>query len=61
MLHACVQRFDVTDNRGNILGWDEEVNKALASMIQTQEACLVQEVTKLSDLDIHPRSLLLDA
>jgi hypothetical protein len=28
MLHACVQRFDVTDDRGNILGWDEEVNKA---------------------------------
>jgi hypothetical protein len=22
MLHACVERFDVMDGRGNILGWD---------------------------------------
>jgi hypothetical protein len=29
MLHACVERFDVMSERGNILGWDEEVNKAL--------------------------------
>jgi hypothetical protein len=29
MLHASVQRFDVMGDRGNILGWDEEVNKAL--------------------------------
>jgi hypothetical protein len=29
MLHACVERFDVMDERGNILGWDGEVNKAL--------------------------------
>jgi hypothetical protein len=29
MLHACVERFDVMDGRGNILGWDGEVNKAL--------------------------------
>jgi hypothetical protein len=29
MLHACVERFDVIGGRGNILGWDEEVNKAL--------------------------------
>jgi hypothetical protein len=28
MLHACVERFDVMSGRGNILGWDEEVNKA---------------------------------
>jgi hypothetical protein len=28
MLHACVERFDVMDVRGNILGWDGEVNKA---------------------------------
>jgi hypothetical protein len=28
MLHACVQRFDVTGDRGNILGWDGEVSKA---------------------------------
>jgi hypothetical protein len=29
MLYVCVQRFDVTGDRGNILGWDGEVNKAL--------------------------------
>jgi hypothetical protein len=29
MLHACVERFDVMGGRENILGWDEEVNKAL--------------------------------
>jgi hypothetical protein len=28
MLHACVERFDVMGVRGNILGWDREVNKA---------------------------------
>jgi hypothetical protein len=28
MLHACIERFDVMDERGNILGWDGEVNKA---------------------------------
>jgi hypothetical protein len=28
MLHACVERFDVMGVRGNILGWDGEVNKA---------------------------------
>jgi hypothetical protein len=32
MLHACVERFDVMGRRGNILGWDEEVNKALVNM-----------------------------
>jgi hypothetical protein len=29
MLYAWVERFDVICERGNILGWDEEVNKAL--------------------------------
>jgi hypothetical protein len=29
MLHACVERFDVMDGRGNILGWVGEVNKAI--------------------------------
>jgi hypothetical protein len=28
MLHACVERFDVMGGRGNILGWEGEVNKA---------------------------------
>jgi hypothetical protein len=27
MLHACVERFNVMGGRGNILGWDGEVNK----------------------------------
>jgi hypothetical protein len=26
MLHACVERFDVMGERGNILDWDGEVN-----------------------------------
>jgi hypothetical protein len=29
MLHAFVERFDVMGGRGNILGWEGEVNKAL--------------------------------
>jgi hypothetical protein len=29
MLHAYVERFDVMGRRGNILGWDGEVNKAI--------------------------------
>jgi hypothetical protein len=29
MLHACVERFDVMGGRGNILGWEGEVNKAI--------------------------------
>jgi hypothetical protein len=29
MFHACVERFDVMGGRGNILGWDGKVNKAL--------------------------------
>jgi hypothetical protein len=29
MLHTCVERFNVMGGRGNILGWDGEVNKAL--------------------------------
>jgi hypothetical protein len=29
MLHAFFERFDVISGRGNILGWDREVNKAL--------------------------------
>jgi hypothetical protein len=29
MLHACVERFDMMGGRGNILGWDGEVNKAI--------------------------------
>jgi hypothetical protein len=29
MIHAFVERFDVMGGRGNILGWNREVNKAL--------------------------------
>jgi hypothetical protein len=32
MLHACVERFDVMCVRGNILGWEGEVNAAYANM-----------------------------
>jgi hypothetical protein len=33
ILYACVERFDVMDERGNILGCDGEVNKALAPLL----------------------------
>jgi hypothetical protein len=33
MLHACVERFDVMGGRGNILGWDGEVNKACIQLL----------------------------
>jgi hypothetical protein len=29
MLYVCVEKFDVMGGRGNILGWDGEVNKAV--------------------------------
>jgi hypothetical protein len=32
MLQACIERFDVMGERGNILGWDGEVNKAKIGM-----------------------------
>jgi hypothetical protein len=35
MLHACVERFDVMGGRGNILGWDGEVNKARIKVFWT--------------------------
>jgi hypothetical protein len=38
MLHACVERFDVMGGRGNILSWDEEVNKALIELHCTYTA-----------------------
>jgi hypothetical protein len=34
MLHACVERFNVMGGRGNILGWDGEVNKELGALSQ---------------------------
>jgi hypothetical protein len=37
MLHACVERFDVIGVRGNILGWDEEVNTAFVVVVDPQE------------------------
>jgi hypothetical protein len=33
MFHACVERFDVMGERGNILDWDGEVNKALIIIV----------------------------
>jgi hypothetical protein len=35
MLHAYVERFDVVGGRGNILGWDGKVNKALVNTYYT--------------------------
>jgi hypothetical protein len=32
MLHVCVERFDVMGGRGNILGWEWEVNKAFTEL-----------------------------
>jgi hypothetical protein len=32
MFHVCVERFDVMGGRGNILGWDGEVNKAIGTI-----------------------------
>jgi hypothetical protein len=45
MLHACVERFDVMGGRGNILGWEGEVNKAITSnniTIHTNHRCLLK-------------------
>jgi hypothetical protein len=39
MLHACVERFDVMGGRGNILGWEGEVNKALFSFVHFPIIC----------------------
>jgi hypothetical protein len=51
MLHACVQRFDVMGVRGNILGWDGEVNKArggrvgpIQADVGTLTLCLVEKI-----------------
>jgi hypothetical protein len=33
MLHACVERFDVMGGRGNILGWDGEVNQTILTIV----------------------------
>jgi hypothetical protein len=38
MLHACVERFDVMGGRGNILGWDGEVNKAYVNLLGRYQA-----------------------
>jgi hypothetical protein len=32
MLYACVEKFKMMVGRGNILDWDEEVNKALIAL-----------------------------
>jgi hypothetical protein len=34
MLHACVKRFDVMCVRGNILGWEGEVNAAIVNCVE---------------------------
>jgi hypothetical protein len=37
MLYACVERFDVIGERENILGWNEEVNKAIGHALARQD------------------------
>jgi hypothetical protein len=38
MLYACVEKFDVMGVRGNILGWDREVNTPLVWKPETRKA-----------------------
>jgi hypothetical protein len=40
MLHTYVERFDVMGERGNILGWDGEVNKAFVAEFCTAASLL---------------------
>jgi hypothetical protein len=47
MLHACVERFDVMSGRGNILGWDGEVNKVVCTAERIQE--IPAHVTETDD------------
>jgi hypothetical protein len=47
MLHACVKRFDVMGGRGNILGWEGEVNKAYMGVIGTP--CMAHRMQFWSD------------
>jgi hypothetical protein len=48
MLHAYVERFDVMGGRGNILGWDGEVNKAYIVF----QVSFVQIITQIVMSDI---------
>jgi hypothetical protein len=36
MFHACVERFDVIGGSVNILGWDGEVNTAIAESLDVE-------------------------
>jgi hypothetical protein len=51
MLHACVERFDVMGERGNILGWDGEVNQALVvqDRMINDEALVITLSISISD------------
>jgi hypothetical protein len=46
MLHAFVERFDVMGERGNILGWFGEVNKAIVSAGCNLRACIRRQATR---------------
>jgi hypothetical protein len=48
MLHAYVERFDVMGGRGNILGWEEEVNKALVDMSSSSTTGVPEVLSKLA-------------
>jgi hypothetical protein len=51
MLHAYVERFDVMDGRGNILGWDGEVNKARYSLRPKKRVILASKKSTTFNFD----------
>jgi hypothetical protein len=65
MLHACVERFDVMGGRGNILGWDGEVNTPMvlstvvASFIELAFQTSVMKKLKLHNSLIKKKNCIL--
>jgi hypothetical protein len=53
MLHAWVERFDVMYLRGNILGWDGEVNKATKVCMHGPAGRAAVEACNLTFLPSH--------
>jgi hypothetical protein len=56
MLHACVERFDVMCVRGNILGWEGEVNAAIVMKIFCIRAFSVESVISIEGITWTPSS-----
>jgi len=44
MFHACIERFDVMGETGNILGWDGEVNTPLLLNVTGYQVCILRKV-----------------